>query len=77
MLVREDLSLRHAPLGVLRQDAAAASFRLDETQLKHFEMNGFVAGIKVLDEDQVGAIACSDYSLTACLYVNCHELTLL
>ena len=49
----------HEPIGgLLRPDAqeaseACAAPALDAVQLEHFKTNGFVAGIRVLDEDQV------------------------
>lgn len=54
----------HEPIGgLLRPDAqetseACAAPALDDVQLEHFKTNGFVAGVRVLDEDQVSR-ACS------------------
>ena len=51
----DDLSLHHAPIGTLLRErcAADAGVQLDDDQLEHFKTNGYVAGIRVLNADQV------------------------
>lgn len=52
-----DLSLHHQPLGALgfsppsREEAA--HYRLSEEQLRFYEENGYVAGIRILSDEQV------------------------
>ena len=39
--------------GLLRDSCDSAQLQLDAAQLQHFEHNGYVSGIQVLDSDQV------------------------
>jgi ectoine hydroxylase-related dioxygenase (phytanoyl-CoA dioxygenase family) len=53
----DDLSRRHAPLGALftapPSAADAARCRLSDAQVRHFHEHGYVAGVRVLSDEQV------------------------
>jgi hypothetical protein len=54
-----DLSLRHGPIGDLFPQSgsrADAAYRLSEEQLSRFAEHGYVAGIRVLNETQIGVL---------------------
>ena len=51
-----DLSERHAPVGTLLGDALARdwrAFRLSDEQVAHFHAQGYLSGVRVLDNEQV------------------------
>lgn len=53
----EDLSIHHCPIGKLLADlpppAAWQQFALSEAQVQHYEQFGYVAGIRILSDEQV------------------------
>ncbi|MCA9072594.1 MAG: phytanoyl-CoA dioxygenase family protein [Planctomycetaceae bacterium] len=52
----QDLSQNHKPLGTLFSPKLAEQldrFRLSEEQIAFFEENGYLTGIRILDEDQI------------------------
>jgi ectoine hydroxylase-related dioxygenase (phytanoyl-CoA dioxygenase family) len=55
-----DLALRHEPITDLfcrpRTTAEWAKFRLTDEQLEHYRLHGYVAGVRVLNEQQVAAL---------------------
>jgi ectoine hydroxylase-related dioxygenase (phytanoyl-CoA dioxygenase family) len=55
-----DLALRHEPITDLfcrpRTAAEWAKFRLTDEQLEHYRLHGYVAGVRVLNEQQVAAL---------------------
>ncbi|MCL6502868.1 MAG: phytanoyl-CoA dioxygenase family protein [Pirellulales bacterium] len=55
-----DLALRHEPITDLfcrpRTPAEWAKFRLTDEQLEHYRLHGYVAGVRVLNEQQVAAL---------------------
>jgi ectoine hydroxylase-related dioxygenase (phytanoyl-CoA dioxygenase family) len=54
-----DLARTHEPFGPLLDGAGTAGepqFRIDETQLEHFESQGYVSGIKILDAGQLAQL---------------------
>lgn len=55
----QDLSHYHKPLGNLfesLEDDAWRRYRLSDEQVAHFHEHGYVAGIRILDEDQVDVL---------------------
>ena len=52
-----DLSTKHAPVGALfeppRTREEWARFRLSDVQVEFFRQNGYVAGVRVLDDEQI------------------------
>ena len=51
----KDLSKIHSPMGALYPSAATAnpSYRLSNEQVEFFHENGYLAGVRILDDDQV------------------------
>jgi ectoine hydroxylase-related dioxygenase (phytanoyl-CoA dioxygenase family) len=53
----EDLSTRHEPIGDLfklpRSRAEWARFRLSDEQVEFFRENGYLAGVRILDDEQI------------------------
>jgi len=55
--MQEDLSAYHSPItGVFPRAAEPREFAISEDQLKFFHENGYLKGIRVLDDDQVDAL---------------------
>jgi ectoine hydroxylase-related dioxygenase (phytanoyl-CoA dioxygenase family) len=57
--VVQDLSQYHKPLGNLFETStgdAERRYRLSEEQVAHFEQQGYVAGVRILDDDQVDVL---------------------
>ena len=56
----EDLAQHHAPVGDLfaniSSESGAAAFELTAEQLAFYEENGYVAGVRILSDDQVRAL---------------------
>lgn len=63
-----DLSTRHEPVSALFRPpggaAALAAHRLTPDQIRFFEDNGYVAGIRILSDDQVEALRAELAALT-------------
>lgn len=56
MILNQDLSLYHKPIGKLFRDLGSIEiekYLLTKEQIEHFEEKGYVSGIKLLEEDQV------------------------
>ena len=49
-----DLSTYHQPIGDLFSPSAQETVQLSEEQIDFFHTNGYVAGVRVLDDEQVG-----------------------
>lgn len=59
MSVVQDLSHYHKPLGNLFEPSEGDGwrrYRLSEEQVTHFQERGYVAGVRILDEDQVDVL---------------------
>lgn len=56
----EDLSASHKPVGRLFKLPTNAKdwdrYRLTEEQIQFFNRNGYLAGVRILDDDQIGAL---------------------
>ncbi len=61
----DDLSQIHQPIGTLFPKLEAAdAYRLSQEQVKHFEEQGYVAGIRLCDDAQVEALREAQARLT-------------
>lgn len=55
-MMAADLSLRHEPVSDLFPREATAAHRLDAEQIARFERDGFLPGVRLLDQRQIEAL---------------------